>query len=114
MVVDIRKIKQVNTKNYKVVLNVQGHSITLSKNKRTERITPGQRVILLYSDLDGRPVACIYGWRLYFLAAPLRFDAHQVSTKPRANQFAGIRKRSLDRAVYRLFRLPQKIMSKRR
>lgn len=111
---DILTIKNVTGNNRKVTLNVSGYSISLHVNNRTKRMASGQKVVMLYSQIDGRPVACIYGWRLYFLAAPLRFDAHQVSTKPRANQFAGIRKHSLDRAVYRLFRLPQKIMSKRR
>lgn len=111
---DILTIKNVTGNNGKVTLNVSGYSISLHVNNRTKRMASGQKVVMLYSQIDGRPVACIYGWRLYFLAAPLRFDAYQVSTKPHANQFAGIRKRSLDRAVYRLFRLPQKIMSKRR
>lgn len=111
---DILTIKDVNSNKRKVTLHVPGHSISLRVNKRTKQMASGQKVIMLYSQIDGRPMACICGWRLYFLSAPLRFDAYQVSTKPHANQFAGIRKRSLDRAVYRLFMLPQKKPGPRR
>ena len=111
---NIRKIKQVYDTKKNVVLYVPGHTIYLRANEQTKRIARGQKVILLYSNTDGRLMACICGWRAYFLNAPLRMDAHQTNTKPSANQFAGLREHRLDKAVYRLFTLPQRNPGKKR
>ena len=113
-VLNIRTIKQVDKAKRRVVLHVPGHAISLRVNERTQRINAGQKIILLYSNTDGRLIACICGWRAYFLNAPLRIDAHQTNIKPSASQFAGLRDHHLDKAVYRLFTLPQRTPGKKR
>lgn len=111
---DICTIKRIDAKERDMILHVSGHVISLHKNKNTEHIKNGQKIIMLYSNTDGRLLACICGWRMYFLDDPLRMHAHQTSHIPTANQFAGIRDNSLDKMVYRLFRFNKKFAERTR
>lgn len=111
----VRKITKVKSTHEGINLHTQRDSIILRSNNKTKHIKPGQRVILLYSQIDDRPVACICGWRLYFLSMPFYGgNAKQTDERPGVRKLPGVRQRRLDRALYCLFRLPQKKPGKRR
>ena len=111
---DICTITQIDTKEHNIILHVNGRVISLRKTKNTEHIKNNQKIIMLYSNTDHRLLACICGWRIYFLNDPLRMHAHQTNYIPTTNQFAGIRHNSFDKMVYRLFRFNKRCAQKTR
>ena len=111
---DILTITQIDNNGKNVSLNVSGHTIYLKSNEQTKHLARGQKIVLVYDNVDGRPLMCVCGWRAYFLDAPLRMSAHQTNVCPNASHFAGIRNNSLDKALFRLVKLRQRLGSHKR